>query len=177
MLSLLKGESITADAVTIPADATNKKIYYMVDDENVATVDSKGNVKARGTGTTFIRVRAKDGSKVKAVCRINVRRYAESMTAYADAPVITAGNKTAVHASLAPANATGKENMTITYSSSNPAVATVDAAGNITGLAPGTAVITVTASNAAQKGNLTAEVVVTVNPAQVNDASPSAIGL
>lgn len=160
-----------------PAKASIKDVTFKSYNTNVATVDSKGNVKARGTGTTFIRVRAKDGSKVKAVCRINVRRYAESMTAYVDAPVITAGNKTAVHASLAPANATGKENMTITYSSSNPAVATVDAAGNITGLAPGTAVITVTASNAAQKGNLTAEVVVTVNPAQVNDASPSAIGL
>ena len=68
---------------------------------------------------------------------------------------ISAGNNTALTATVAPLNATNKN---VTWSSSNDAIATVTAAGVVSGVSVGTAILTVTTTD----GNKTATSEVTV---------------
>lgn len=160
-----------------PSNASVKELKFTSSDTNVATVDEKGNVKAAGIGTAYIYAKAKDGSKVKAYCTVTVGKYADSVNAWVDAPVLTVGQQTAAHALLLPAAATGKANLSYSFASSNPAVVSVDASGNVKALAEGSADIIVTASNAAQSGDLVARISVTVNPVQGNDVTSSALTL
>ncbi|MDE6635237.1 MAG: Ig-like domain-containing protein, partial [Lachnospiraceae bacterium] len=67
--------------------------------------------------------------------------------------------------------------LSYSFASSNPAVVSVDASGNVKALAAGSADIIVTASNAAQSGDLVARISVTVNPVQGGDVTPSALTL
>ncbi len=49
---LKKGGNLTVDAVVMPENATNKIIYYNIEDENIAVVDENGLVTAKAVGST-----------------------------------------------------------------------------------------------------------------------------
>ncbi len=53
-----------------PSNATNKKITWESSNKSVATVDSKGNIKAKSMGTTVITAKSENGKK--ATCKITV---------------------------------------------------------------------------------------------------------
>jgi|LSQX01.3.fsa_nt_gb uncharacterized protein YjdB len=54
-----------------PTDATNKNVTWTSDNREVATVDSSGNVTAKGRGTVTITATSEDGGH-KAICDITV---------------------------------------------------------------------------------------------------------
>ena len=56
------GRTITPVLKIQPANATNKKIAYSSDDESIAFVNAKGQVKGVSVGFTTIRAEAEDGS-------------------------------------------------------------------------------------------------------------------
>ena len=58
---------------TLKASGTKEKITWTSSKKSVATVSSKGVVKAVGNGTATITVKAKDGSGKKATCKITVK--------------------------------------------------------------------------------------------------------
>ncbi|MGM9972623.1 MAG: InlB B-repeat-containing protein [Clostridiaceae bacterium] len=60
--SLYKGDAFKLTATIAPSNADNKIISWSSSDTNVATVSSKGEVKAVGTGTAVITVKSDDGS-------------------------------------------------------------------------------------------------------------------
>lgn len=161
----------------VPSNASIKDLKFTSSDTNIASVDEKGNVKAVGLGTAFIYAKSKDGSKINEYCTVTVGKYADSVAASVDSAVLTKGQRTVVRASLLPAGATGKPNLSYTFTSANPAVVSVDAAGNVTALAEGSTDIIVTASNASKSGDISARVSVTVNPEKGSDISPSALTL
>lgn len=70
--TLKKGKSLTLKATVFPNNANNKKVTWTSSNKKVATVSSKGVVKAVGNGTATITVKAKDGSGKKATCKITV---------------------------------------------------------------------------------------------------------
>ena len=57
---------------TLKASGTKGKITWTSSKKSVATVSSKGVVKAVGNGTATITVKVKDGSGKKATCKITV---------------------------------------------------------------------------------------------------------
>ena len=70
--TLKKGSSLTLKAAVAPSSANNKTVTWSSSNKKVATVSSKGVVKAVGNGTATITVKAKDGSGKKATCKITV---------------------------------------------------------------------------------------------------------
>lgn len=70
--TLKKGKSLTLKATVSPSNANNKAVTWTSSNKKVATVTSKGVVKAVGNGTATITVKAKDGSGKKATCKITV---------------------------------------------------------------------------------------------------------
>ena len=72
-LSLNKGatETLTVTAVA-PDDATDKTYTWSSDNESVATVDAKGLVTAKASGSATISATANDGSGVKGSCVVTI---------------------------------------------------------------------------------------------------------
>ena len=71
--SLVKGKSLTLRAVVGPASASNKTVSWKSSNTRVATVSSTGKVTAKGKGTANIICTARDGSKVRAICKVTVK--------------------------------------------------------------------------------------------------------
>ena len=73
-VTLKKGNKLTLKATVYPKNANNRAVVWKSSNKKVATVSSKGVVKAVGNGTATITVTAKDGSKKKAICKVNIRK-------------------------------------------------------------------------------------------------------
>ena len=80
--TLLKGRTLDLRTGVGPASANNKTVSWKSSNTSVATVSPTGTVTATGKGTAVITCSARDGSGVKATCRITV-------TAPAPAPAPT----------------------------------------------------------------------------------------
>ena len=66
------GATTQLTGAVLPADATNKALFWSSSNTAVATVDSNGLVTAVGEGTATITARTQDGSNVSATCQITV---------------------------------------------------------------------------------------------------------
>ncbi|MDR2064148.1 MAG: Ig-like domain-containing protein [Prevotellaceae bacterium] len=156
-VSLNVGSQTKLISDVIPNNATNKKITWKSDDENIATVDTNGLVTGISAGTAVITVTAEDGGKT-AACTVTVTATSIPVTGIAISPAsinveINKTEKITVY--VLPANATNKK---VSWKSDDENIATVDTNGLVTGISAGTAVITVTAKD----GGKTATCTVTV---------------
>ena len=70
-LTIENGETITLKATVNPSDAEDKSVKWETSDDEVATVDNNGNVKAVGVGKATITVRTTDGGFTDQ-CKITV---------------------------------------------------------------------------------------------------------
>ena len=68
------GEKLTLSAEFTPVNTTNKKVKWESSNTKVATVSSKGVVKAKKAGTVIIKVTTLDGTKKTAKCKITVKK-------------------------------------------------------------------------------------------------------
>ena len=71
--TLQKGKTLTLKATVTPSNADNKEVVWSSSNTKVATVSSTGKVTAKGGGVATITATAKDGSGVKASCKITVK--------------------------------------------------------------------------------------------------------
>lgn len=71
-LIIAQGKSATIEATVMPMGATNKRLEWKSDNEEVATVNNNGEVTAVAVGTAHITATATDGSKVEATCEVTV---------------------------------------------------------------------------------------------------------
>lgn len=69
----IKG-TYTLKAKVAPGNANNKAIAWKSSNTKIATVSSKGVVKATGTGTVTITATARDGSGKRATCKVYVAK-------------------------------------------------------------------------------------------------------
>lgn len=69
---LAKGDSVTVEATTKPADAIDATLMWKSSDTSVATVNSKGKVTAKKYGTVKITCTAADRNEVKSSVTITV---------------------------------------------------------------------------------------------------------
>ena len=147
-VNMFKGTSRTLKASIAPKNATYKGILWSSSNKRIATVSSKGVVKAVRVGTVYITAKAKDGSGKYARCKITVKQPVTSIKLSAATLTITEGSSKTLTATVAPASATSK---TLSWTSSNKKIATVSAKGVVKAIAPGTATITAKAADGSGK--------------------------
>lgn len=131
-LSLTKGKTYTLKAAVKPSSANNKAVTWSSSNKKVVTVSSNGKIKAVGTGKATITVKAKDGSKKKAVCQVTVK--ASAMKISKSTLTLSVGESISLTVSSVGSDA-------IIWGSSDRNIANVSAKGVVTAKAAGTAVI------------------------------------
>lgn len=71
-ITLTKGKTKALKATVSPSNASNTAVTWSSSNKKVATVTQTGTVKGVAKGTATITVKAKDGSGVKATCKVQV---------------------------------------------------------------------------------------------------------
>ncbi len=138
-LALTKGQTQKLTATVAPANATNKTVTWKTSDKNVATVSENGLVTAVGGGDATITCTAKDGSNVKATCKVTVTVPVSGIQLSQTSAALTVGDTLTLTKTIYPSDAT---NQAVTWTSSSDTVASVDSNGKITAKTAGSAVIT-----------------------------------
>ena len=138
-LTLTKGQTQKLTATVAPANSTNKTVTWKTSNKNVATVSENGLVTAVGGGDATITCTAKDGSNVKATCKVTVTVPVSGIQLSQTSAALTVGDTLTLTKTIYPSDAT---NQAVTWMSSSDAVASVDSNGKITAKTAGSAVIT-----------------------------------
>lgn len=138
-LTLTKGQTQKLTATVAPANATNKTVTWKTSNKNVATVSENGLVTAVGGGDATITCTAKDGSNVKATCKVTVTVPVSGIQLSQTSAALTVGDTLTLTKTIYPSDAT---NQAVTWTSSSDAVASVDSNGKITAKTAGSAMIT-----------------------------------
>lgn len=138
-LTLAKGATYKklASSIEVTPVTSKEKVTYSSSNKKVATVSSKGVIKAKKAGTAKITV--KSGSK-KVVVTVKVTGVkTTNLSGVPAAKSVSKGKSFKIKAIATPKNTDEK----ITFKSSNKKVATVTSKGVVKGLKKGTATITV----------------------------------
>ena len=162
-LTLTEGETETLMATVRPDNADNRKVTWISDKTDVATVGGDGRVTAVKAGEAVITVTTEDGGKT-ATCKVTVKAKAVNVTDVSldrTELTLTEGETETLTATVKPDNA---DNRKVTWSSDKTDVATVDGAGRVTAVKAGEATVTVTTED----GGRTATCKVTVKAKTVN---------
>ena len=138
-LTLAKGATYKklASSIAVTPVTSKEKVTYSSSNKKVATVSSKGVIKAKKAGTTKITVKS---GKKKVVVTVKVTGVKTTKLSGVPATKkIAKGKSFKIKAIATPKNTDEK----ITFKSSNKKVATVISKGVVKGLKKGTATITV----------------------------------
>lgn len=148
-----KNSKTKLEAVVQPEDATHIEIEFTSSNEDVATINSDGEINAVGVGETTITASIKE-TDLTAECIVTVVPDLESIELSNTSLKLKKDDTAQL---TATANPDGASIDGIAFASDTPDVATVDEEGNITAIADGKATIT------ASVGDVSAECVVTVD--------------
>ncbi len=170
---LKKGKKAKLKAIIHGDRYKKKKVIWYTNRKKIATVSSKGTVKARKKGTAIITARIKD-TKYTAKCKIIVGVPVKKIIIPTDKISLKVGDTSTLRATVSPAKASVKE---ISFVSSDKTVVSVSPKGVIRAKTPGNAVIQVTSKD----GNrITGKVHVTVDrkgsSSDPNPVSPGETG-
>ena len=138
-LTLAKGATYKklASSITVTPVTSKEKVSYSSSNKKVATVSSKGVIKAKKAGTTKITVKS---GKKKIVVTVKVTGVkTTNLSGVPAAKSVSKGKSFKIKAIATPKNTDEK----ITFKSSNKKVATVTSKGVVKGLKKGAATITV----------------------------------
>ena len=85
------GDNFKINAYVEPEDANNKKIKYQSLDNNIATIDSNGNIIANELGETTINVISEENFNINSKCKVNVVRKMEDSEIHFDSSLTLEG--------------------------------------------------------------------------------------
>ena len=131
----------------LPADAANKNVTFTSDNDEVATVNTKGLVTGVAPGTANITVTTVDGGFTDVIAVTVEEAVAVTEIVIAPAAVtipVTTSTTEVLTATVIPENAT---DTAVTWTSADETIATVSAGGILKGIAPGTVTISATSAN------------------------------
>ena len=137
------GDSIACSAAITPENVDNPSISWSSSDNNIATVDKKGNVKTFSEGFVTITATASNGVAGYKYIQVLEKRV-ESVALSEEKLDLLLQDKHKVTATVTPADATFPE---VTWTTSDSAVVEVDEAGSIVAVGCGNATITATAKS------------------------------
>lgn len=162
----VQGVALSKEETTIPVGSTEKLIARMIPanpdneqmewysfDENIATVDADGVVKAVAPGTTIIRATTLEGGYID-VCAVTVVDAVPvtGVKFNPDSVYITLGKTKTLRAVIAPENATTKD---VVWSSEDEEIATVSGNGHVKAVSLGTTQIKATTKDGGFVGTCT----------------------
>lgn len=148
VLVLKKGKTYSLKYRVLPADAINKKVKFTSSNNKVATVSTKGKIKAIKAGFASITVESVTDKEKSAVIAVRVGTPIEKISVNMDSVTLEQGETTSLEATISPNKASYKK---IRYITSNQSVATVSSNGKITAIAAGTADVTAMAMDGSEK--------------------------
>lgn len=166
-LTIKKGKSATLKART-SSSLKKKGLVWTSSNKKVATVDSKGKIKAIKNGKTNITVKVK-GTKIKAVCKVIVGTPVTKVKANKTKATIYVGDKYTIKTAVSSKKASNKK---LSYTSSNKKVAFVNSKGVVTAKKAGKAKITIKSTDGSNKK---AVVTITVKTASISLNEASAV--
>lgn len=137
-------KNVKIKAAVQPANAANKKLAWVSDNTDVATVNAGGQITGKAPGTAVITVSAADGGGAQATVQVTVIQPVTKIGTTEKNLTLAAGETAQINYTVQPENATDP---TVVWSSGNEAVATVDVAGVITAVGAGKCDITGTAND------------------------------
>jgi len=162
--SLYEKESLSLNAVILPANATYKTLKWTSSDTRIASVSETGEVKGLSKGTVTVTAAATDGSGVKKTINLEIKEVIPVTRLVINTVVtqpLAPGQVLALDLAVTPANATVSA---LTWSSSDAAIASVTNTGIVRALTEGQAVITV-----ASKEGVKATISITVEAGKIDD--------
>jgi len=159
---LAGGCSATAKASVLPADATNKKVYWYTDDTDYISVNkTSGKVTAKKVAqavTVSVRAEAQDGSGIVSSASFTLAPAIQTMRIVKDGTPITALSLDAADTAENTAQLgvrfepeTACPSGRVTWKSSNAKIASVDENGLVTAVKNGTVTLTATAQDGSNK--------------------------
>ena len=158
-MQITSQNSINKLVATVTPSQASQKVAWSSSNGKIATVDSKGRVKAVSNGTCKIIATTTDGTNKTASCDVTVDvKFVTGISFDFNSYTITNANQTPVfRPNITPSDA---ENKNVRWSSSNTKVATVSSSGVIKAAGNGTCKITATTTDGT---NLIASFNITVN--------------
>ncbi len=133
------GTKLELDTTVSPQNAKYKKILWTSSNPKIASINSKGKIKALKKGTTTITALVKN-TKKKVSFRLKVKNYIKlKKITITGAQEVFAGSQIQLNTSLSPSN-TDYNN--ILWKSNKPNIATVNENGIVQGISPGKVTIT-----------------------------------
>ena len=154
---VLKKDATAKLTVTFqPQDASNKKVTWTSNADNIVSVSQDGTLTAKAAGTATITALAEEGGHV-ASCSVTVSETdvpVQSVTINAPNKTLKVGETSQLSAIITPHNATARD---VTWKSSSDSVSVEASTGKITAVKQGTATITATVGGK----NATCEIQVT----------------
>ena len=141
------GGSFRLVATVEPKDATNKAVKWSSSNKKVATVSSKGLVRAISPGKATIKVTTEDQEKT-AECKVTVKGTKVKKVKIKSKVTLDKGKSVTLKPVFSPKKAANKK---VTWKSSNTKVATVSSKGKVKGVKKGKAKITVTTQDGKKK--------------------------
>ena len=136
-VSLIVGETFQLKATITPSNASNKSVTYSSSNNKVATVSSKGLIKAASAGTAVITAKTNNGKT--ATVKVIVKKPVCEVVKLNKTSITMLGKPVQLKVS----GASG----TITWSTSNKKIATVSGNGLVTPKGYGTCTITAKTKN------------------------------
>lgn len=148
-ITVKKGTSYKWLTVTFnPENTTIKTLTWKSDNTKVATVNSKGVIKAKGVGKATITVTSRNGKKDSVKVTVTKDAIKMNKITISSKETLYEGDTLKLDATITPVNTT---NQKLKWTSSNEAVATVSSKGVVTAKKAGKATITVTAQDGTKK--------------------------
>lgn len=135
-------------SVEVTGKKVSKAVTYTTSNKKVATVTSKGKIKALKNGKATITVKSKANAKKKAILKVIVKTPVAKVTLDKSEISLTEGETAEVKATVTPETATKKD---IVFESDDETIAKVDAKGIITAVKEGKTTITATAQDGNDK--------------------------
>ncbi len=137
-------ENIQIKSEILPANTTiNNQITYKSSDENIATVNDNGEVKAISSGIANIELRTQNNKTANVTVNVHI---SPSKIYFNEGPIyMQKGIGKTLKPIIEPSNVNAQS--TITWNSSNTDIITVDNYGNIKAIDYGEATITATTTN------------------------------
>ena len=126
-LTLKKGMTKKLKVKVTTSGKISKKVKYTSSNKKVATISSKGVIKAKKNGTTKITIKSKAQPKKKVVIKVTVGKPVTSVKLKKKSIKLTVGNSAKLKVTVSPKKASNKK---IVWKSSNKNVAKVSKTGN-----------------------------------------------
>jgi len=155
VLILNVGEVKKAAVRVLPERASNPKVSFTAENEEICTVDSEGNITGVAIGGTTVMVKTLEGSKTDLLNVLVVAERVTGVTLPEATLTLTVGENHLLIPTVEPYTAINKN---VTYKSDNESVLTVGPSGRLMTHTAGTATVTVTTED----GGFTATCTVTV---------------